>query len=65
MVLDSDMDHSRGVWGIQRDRAETLECAFGEFADWCARTASRTCTAVMCAPFYDSLYRGGAPRGTG
>lgn len=40
MVLDSNMDHSRGTWGILRTRTETLEASFGLFADWCERTPS-------------------------
>ncbi|WP_105970548.1 alpha/beta hydrolase [Streptomyces geranii] len=40
MVLDSNMDHSLGTWGILKSRTETLEASFGLFADWCERTPS-------------------------
>ncbi|WP_369032391.1 alpha/beta hydrolase [Streptomyces adonidis] len=40
MVLDSNMDHSLGAWGILKTRTETLEASFGLFADWCERTPS-------------------------
>ncbi|QFR03008.1 alpha/beta hydrolase [Streptomyces phaeolivaceus] len=56
MVLDSNMDHSLDAWGIQRTRAETLEGAFGEFADWCARTSTCALHGRDVRALYASLH---------
>jgi pimeloyl-ACP methyl ester carboxylesterase len=56
MVLDSNMDHSLGVWGIQKTRTETLEGAFGEFADWCAHTSTCALHGQDVRALYASLY---------
>lgn len=40
MVLDSNMDHSQGAWGVLKARTLELEGAFGQFADWCERTTT-------------------------
>ncbi|WP_149825239.1 alpha/beta hydrolase [Streptomyces tailanensis] len=56
MALDSNMDHSLGVWGIQKTRTETLEGAFGEFADWCARTSTCALHGRDVRALYASLY---------
>ncbi|MGW0706811.1 alpha/beta hydrolase [Streptomyces sp. NPDC002643] len=55
MVLDSNMDHSLDTWGIQKTRTETLEAAFGEFADWCDRTSTCELHGRDVRAFYASL----------
>ncbi|KMS65680.1 hypothetical protein ACM01_47020, partial [Streptomyces viridochromogenes] len=40
MTLDSNMDHSLGTWDFQKTETIAVEESYGQFADWCARTAS-------------------------
>lgn len=57
MVLDSNMDHSLGTWGILKTRTETLEASFGLFADWCERTPSCLLYGKDVRALYESYYR--------
>ncbi|AXG82292.1 alpha/beta fold hydrolase [Streptomyces paludis] len=57
MVLDSNMDHSLDARGLLRTRAETLEGAFGQFAEWCGRTAGCALRGRDVPALYDSFYR--------
>ncbi len=41
LVLDSNMDHSQvTAWDFLNSETQTVQAEFGEFAAWCARTAS-------------------------
>ncbi|MCT9081457.1 alpha/beta hydrolase [Streptomyces fulvoviolaceus] len=57
MVLDSNMDHSLGAWGILKSRTETLEASFGLFADWCERTPSCLLYGKDVRALYKSYYQ--------
>ncbi|MEU1184459.1 alpha/beta hydrolase [Streptomyces sp. NPDC005820] len=57
MTLDSVIDHSLDTWSLQKTRAIALEETFGQFADWCARTASCVLHGRDVRALFDSLYR--------
>ncbi|MFI1703776.1 alpha/beta hydrolase [Streptomyces griseoruber] len=57
MTLDSVIDHSLDSWTLQKTRATAMEESFGQFADWCARTASCVLHGRDVRALFDSLYR--------
>ncbi|MEU1511703.1 alpha/beta hydrolase [Streptomyces sp. NPDC005811] len=57
MTLDSVIDHSLDAWTLQKTRAIAMEETFGQFADWCAGTASCALHGRDVRALFDSLYR--------
>ncbi|GAA4295413.1 alpha/beta hydrolase [Streptomyces venetus] len=57
MTLDSNMDHSLDAWGFQKTEAVGVEGAYGQFADWCARTPSCALHGRDARAVFDSLYK--------
>jgi pimeloyl-ACP methyl ester carboxylesterase len=57
MTLDSNMDHSLGRWGFQKTEAVAVEESYGQFADWCARTASCALHDRDARALFDSLHK--------
>ena len=57
MTLDSNMDHSVGPWSYQKSETVAAEESYGQFADWCARTASCAIHDRDARALFDSLYK--------
>ncbi|MFI6038564.1 alpha/beta hydrolase [Streptomyces sp. NPDC051315] len=57
MTLDSNMDHSLDPWAYQRTETVAMEESYGQFADWCARTASCALHGRDARALFDALYR--------
>ncbi|MER6184947.1 alpha/beta hydrolase [Streptomyces sp. NPDC001652] len=57
MTLDSNMDHSLGMWDFQKTETRAVEEAYGQFADWCARTPSCVLHDQDARALFDSLYK--------
>ncbi|MEU7717133.1 alpha/beta hydrolase [Streptomyces tibetensis] len=57
MTLDSNMDHSLGPWAFQKTEAVGVEESYGQFADWCARTASCALHGRDARAVFASLYQ--------
>ncbi|QOV36928.1 alpha/beta fold hydrolase [Streptomyces ferrugineus] len=57
MTLDSNMDHSLGNWAFQKTETDAVESSYGQFADWCARTASCAIHDGDARALFDSLYQ--------
>ncbi|WP_329343843.1 alpha/beta hydrolase [Streptomyces sp. NBC_01352] len=57
MTLDSNMDHSLDPWTYQKTETVAMEESYGQFADWCARTASCVLHDQDARALFDSLYK--------
>ena len=56
MTLDANIDHSLDVWSYEATSAVAIEEAFGQFADWCQRTAACALHDQDVRAFFDKLY---------
>jgi pimeloyl-ACP methyl ester carboxylesterase len=56
MALDANIDHSLDVWSYEATSAVAIEEAFGQFADWCQRTAGCALHDEDVRAFFDKLY---------
>ncbi|MCX5328615.1 alpha/beta hydrolase [Streptomyces sp. NBC_00140] len=57
MTIDSNMDHSLDPWNYQKTETIAMEESYGQFADWCARTASCVLHDQDARALFDSLYK--------